>query len=163
MAWKQWPIQLVSIAFIAFAFFRGFMSILIGPLVDRYSALKLLPIILIPLGISIAILVRTDQPFWAFFYLAGAGMTVGFSRNINSAAYAELYGTKQLGSIRGFLSAIVVLSTGIAPLVMGYLIDEGVNPNFMLYGMIIAIVLGVMLSCVVALKPEVRSQKIEDR
>ncbi len=157
MDYKAWPITVVAIAFISFAVTRGFMSLLIGPLIDKLTALKLLPITLLPLAIGILGYIYGKHLFWVFFYLTGAGITIGLSMTIKGALYAELYGTKKLGSIKGLLAFFMVLSTSIAPVMMGWLLDQGNSISKILWGMLLFIIIGIGLSVVVAFYPNKRS------
>ena len=73
-------------------------------------------------------------------------MTVG------NALYAELYGTRHLGSIRGMVTTLIVFSTAIAPFVMGMCLDAGVSLSFILCCMVLVSGLGVYCTHL-ALKP----------
>lgn len=149
ITWKGWNIQSVSVAFVAFAVGRGFVSLMIGPLIDRFTARALFPCILIPLGLGILCFIKGDDIFWAFAYLTGAGLSMGLNMTIVGALWAELYGVKHLGSIKGLQSAIIVFSTAVAPLIFGILLDAKVNHSFILWGMILLILLGIGLAVLV--------------
>ena len=55
------------------------------------------------------------------------GSSTGAATVILSALWVELYGTDYFGSIRSMCFSMVVLSTSIAPGLMGILIDIGVT------------------------------------
>ncbi|MCF6158620.1 MAG: MFS transporter [wastewater metagenome] len=157
VTWKGWSIQTVSAAFIAFAVSRGVISFMIGPLIDRFTARALFPFVLIPLGLGILCFMKGNDIFWAFVYLGGAGLSMGLNMTIIGALWAELYGVKYLGSIKGLQSAIVVFSTAVTPLLFGILLDKNVNPQVILWGMILIILLGTGLSVLVFYKKTVPS------
>ena len=55
------------------------------------------------------------------------GATAGGATVVLGALWADLYGTEHLGAIRSLSVALLVVSTAIAPGVMGILIDLGVG------------------------------------
>ena len=144
--WKGWDIQTVSVAFIAFAVARAFMSFVSGPLADKFGAKKIFPFVLLPLAAGILSFLVGRENFWVFVYLAGAGLTIGCGMTVGGALWAELYGTKHLGSIRGMISALIVFSTAAAPFVVGILLDASVNPKNILLGMLFFILVGVLFA-----------------
>jgi len=142
--WKGWDIQLMAAAFIAFGLCRAVVSFLVGPMVDRLTARKIYPINLIPLGLGLLCFIFGKEEFWSFFYLGLAGMTMGLSMTVSSALFAEFYGTKHLGSIKGFTSSLIVLATAIAPVAMGALLDLGIAPAKLLGAMGLILAGGVV-------------------
>jgi len=146
MAWKGWDMQVVSLAFVTFAAMRAIFSFSAGALVDRFSARRIYPLNLLPLAIGIICLWHGSSVIWAFFYLGFCGMTIGLSMTISGALWAELYGIKYLGSIRGFLASLIVLSTGATPPIMGFLLDAQVDLNLILSVMLSLIALGCVLA-----------------
>jgi len=142
--WKGWTLKILSAAFVVYALFRVMTSFLSGYLVDRYSAKKLFPITLVPLLISAACLFVGNHIVWCFIYLTFAGISMGFAFTVTGALYAEFYGTKHLGAIKGLISALIVLSTAVAPPLMGVLLDASVDPSYILLGMVSLMSLGVL-------------------
>ena len=59
----------------------------------------------------------------AFMLLMGA--SAGAATVVVGVLWAELYGTDHLGAIRSMVVALLVLSTAMAPGLMGLLIDAG--------------------------------------
>jgi hypothetical protein len=57
----------------------------------------------------------------AFFGLLGGAS--GLISVILGAIWAELYGVAHLGAIRAFGTSAMVFSSGVAPVVMGFMID----------------------------------------
>jgi len=151
-SWKGWNIQVVASAFIAFAISRAIFSFFIGPFIDKFSARKIFPFSLIPLALGLVFLVTNSSVFWVFIYLASAGMTMGTSMNAGNALFAELYGTKKLGSIKGLLSFFIVFSTAATPVVMGRFLDLKINLDFVLWGMVLLTIFGVLLSWIACQK-----------
>ena len=140
--WKAWDLTWVSVAFVAFGISRGTISFLAGPMIDRYSAKKIFPFILYPLALGLLCFLGGTHGAWSIAYLIFAGMTLGLSMTVGGALFAELYGTKLLGSIRGLTGSLVVFSTAVAPLGVGALLDAGISPAAIFKGMIYLIFIG---------------------
>jgi len=149
VAAKGWSIQAVSAAFIAYAGCRAPISFLIGPYIDRYTAKKLFPLSLVPLGLGLLCFLFGKHILWVWFYLGLGGIGMGLGMTISSALWAELYGTKYLGSIRGLLTGLMVLSTAAAPILLGVLLDGGLSLEGLLVGLSGINLLGILLACLV--------------
>ncbi len=96
-----------------------------GFLVDRFGALRLLPFMLLPLAVA-SVAVALVTPVWGVFvFMFLLGISNGFSSTLLGALWPEVYGTANLGGIRGIIVAAMVLSTAIGPGFTGALIDMG--------------------------------------
>ncbi len=145
---KGWTVQGMAAGFIAFAISRAVILLFIGPVIDKYSARRIFISSLIPMALGLLCLIEGQHWIWTFFYLSGAGMTMALSMTIGTALWAEIYGTKHLGSIQGFMFFIVVLSTAVAPPVMGWMLDRQWNLEAILGGMIFLIGIGIICTWV---------------
>ncbi len=109
-------------------------SLVSGQLIDRYGAIRLLPFFLIPLCLA-ALTVGLLTPLWgiyAFMFLVG--LSYGFTATLIGALWPEVYGVRNLGSVRAIAVAASVAATAIGPGLTGYLIDRGMTlPTQMLY------------------------------
>ena len=155
IGWKGWDPLLLPAGFVVYAACRAVMSFFSGPLTDRYTAKKIFSWNLVPLTAGIVFLWTSTDPFWIFFYFAGAGITMGYGMTVGNALYAELYGTNHLGSIRGMVSTAIVFSTAIAPFIMGICLDAGVDLSLLLGVMTGTALLGILCTCL-ALRPSSR-------
>ncbi|MDX5483075.1 MAG: hypothetical protein LPK07_15460, partial [Hymenobacteraceae bacterium] len=63
----------------------------------------------------------------ALLFLLLTGVSAGMGSIVNSAVIAEMYGTDRVGQVRSLFSMIMVLSTALAPVVIGFLLDNGVT------------------------------------
>lgn len=147
---KGWDKSLLASAFILFAGLRALTNLGVGFLIDRFSARKLLAVSLVPLAFAILALWKATDSQWAFIYLALAGVAVGMGANIKQSFWAEAYGTAELGAIKGKVAFVIVLSTAISPLLMGWLLDRYDSPDILLktsfYYCLACIALGVLTS-----------------
>ena len=143
MAWKGWDPLLLPAGFVVYAVCRAIVSFFSGPLTDYFTARKIFFWNLVPLSFAVAVLWLAQNPFWIFLYFAGAGLTMGFGMTVGNALYAELYGTRYLGSIRGVISFSIVLTTAVAPLLLGYGLDHAWDLSRILGGMTVLAVAGI--------------------
>ena len=108
-----------------------------GWLVDRFGSLRLAAFYLVPLAAGYAIMgLAASVPVGALgMVLIGAG--VGMHVTIMATFWAEVFGTRHLGSIRAMMGAVMVLGTAIGPGVTGALIDLGLDFSAQGYGIAI--------------------------
>ncbi|NQV57769.1 MAG: MFS transporter, partial [Rhodospirillales bacterium] len=124
---KGWSLTVWAGAFILFAFSSMASSLFFGPLVDRLSALRVMPFILIPLAIVLPLLALFDHTAIIFVFMAGMGATLGGTITIFGAVWPEIWGTTNLGAIRSVGQAFTVFASALAPWVFGLLIDGGMG------------------------------------
>jgi hypothetical protein len=60
---------------------------------------------------------------WGLFL--GMGMASGAQSVLSGALWAELFGVRQLGMVRGVFTALMVLSTAASPPILGYALQAG--------------------------------------
>lgn len=102
-------------------------SLLLGPLTDRFGARRLVRILLVPLSLSMLALALVRHPGGALGYMVMAGVNFGAATPVIGSLWADLYGVLHLGAIRALASAVMVLSTALAPFLMGVLFDAGLS------------------------------------
>lgn len=105
-----------------------------GHLVDRHGALRLMPLLLIPLTFA-SLVIGLVTPVWGiylFMFLVGIGN--GFAQTLLGALWPEVYGLANLGGIRAIVVSAMVLSTALGPSISGVFMDMGVPlPTQMLW------------------------------
>lgn len=141
-----WTAGLIATAFVSFALFRVVGSLLIGPLIDRFSAQSLFPFFLIPMIIGLLIPILYSADIVAFIYLGLFGLTMGIASNIASALWAELFGTAIIGTVRSLFSAFMVLGAALSPVLLGALLDWKIAIEWILWAAIISSLLCTLLS-----------------
>lgn len=139
---KGWPLTLMAASFTMYAAASVIVLIVSGPIVDRISARRLVPVYLLPLALGAVALVVGDAPAFAPVFLGLLGASTGISAIVSGALWAELYGVTHLGAIRAFGHAVMVFSSGLAPAAMGLLFDWGYSVE--------SIAVGSAIYCVAA-------------
>ncbi|MFO7761991.1 MAG: MFS transporter [Thermodesulfobacteriota bacterium] len=127
-----WPLQLVGSAFSAYA--AGHLASLAaaGPLVDRIGSGRALSLALLPMIAGLLLLGLGRGNWLAYVYLGLIGITQGFASTAAGSVWAERYGVLYLGAIRSMVQAIMVVTTAIAPVVLGFLLDQGLSLSLLM-------------------------------
>jgi predicted MFS family arabinose efflux permease len=100
-----------------------------GFLIDRFSAIKVLPFYLIPTMSAYLLVIFSNWTFTPLVMMMLIAMTNGTSAVLLTSTWSEIYGTKHLGGIRSITVSFFVFSTAIAPALFGYLIDHQYSIN----------------------------------
>ena len=98
-----------------------------GALVDRLGATRLMPFAQVPLVLAFAVFALAPTPLLAALGMIAMGLTQGLNNSLLSAFWAEVYGTRHIGSVKALAAAIMVLGSAIGPGVTGVLIDAGLG------------------------------------
>ena len=123
---RAWSIEIFATTFLLSSTLTVISALIAGSLVDRYSAVRLLPAFLLPLGIACLILSSIEAQWSAFAFMGFMGFSYGISTTLFGALWPEVYGVKHLGAIRAVTVAIMVFATAMGPGLTGFLIDLGV-------------------------------------
>lgn len=122
---KGWTPEIMARGFIGFAAVRVAASFLTGPLVDRFTALRILRWQLLPAAAGMAVLLAGGGPWAAYLYLALVGVSQGIAGPVMTATWAEVYGVDRLGSIKGIVTTCAIFGTALGPLILGAVLDAG--------------------------------------
>ena len=124
---RGWSLTWYAACFIGFAVVQFPTSFTTGILIDRIGAGRLLPLILLPLALGLGLMALITHPWVVPVYLGLIGVTIGMIGPIVNSHWAESYGVLHIGAIRAMVSAMMVVSTAICPLVFGAMIDAGAS------------------------------------
>ncbi|MGI9400750.1 MAG: MFS transporter [Rhizobiaceae bacterium] len=124
---RGWSMETFAASYVVLSVSVISFALIAGQLIDRYSALQLLPAYLLPLAAACLILGQCEAQWSAFAFMALLGVSYGFSSSLFGSVWPELYGTKNLGSIRSVIIAMMVFATAAGPGITGYFIDAGIE------------------------------------
>ncbi|MGZ0189544.1 MAG: MFS transporter, partial [Alphaproteobacteria bacterium] len=124
---KSWTLAAFAACYPLYAISATAAALGAGWMVDRVGAASLLRFYLLPLAFGLALLSAVDAIHAAPAFMILMGASAGGATVVLGALWAELYGTEHLGAIRSLSVALLVLSTAIAPGLMGLLIDSGLG------------------------------------
>ena len=122
---KMWNIYTIPKAFMVYSLASIITLFFSGFLVDKFTSRKLIPIMNIPLLISMFVLFYYHQEISAFIFLGLVGISNGLANVLGSSTWAEIYGVKFIGSIKALTTAFMVFSTAFGTAVFGLMIDNG--------------------------------------
>ncbi|GAB4187396.1 MAG: hypothetical protein Tsb0015_06050 [Simkaniaceae bacterium] len=130
---KGWPQYVYAASLVNYALGNISGSFISGILIDKFKSTRVISFYLLPMLMGIIILLQI-APIWAIYiFMLGIGLSQGASSVIVGAVWAELYGSKYLGTIRSWVSSLKVLFTAISPALFGLLIDHGISFSSILF------------------------------
>ncbi len=124
---KGWSLSVWASLFIMYALVSVGTKMVSGFLVDRYGAIPMVPWLSLPMGVGLVLLAVTSDIIWGGVFLALMGITVGLQSTVSAPFWSEMYGNKHLGSIKSLATSVMVLSTAISPIIIGWSIDQGIR------------------------------------
>lgn len=122
---KGWSAEWVTGNYGLYAFVTIATSLGSGPIIDRFSATKVMPWFLMPM-VAALIIVGPAQSHWLLIpYMICLGLNTGLYFTGSTAMWAELYGAKYLGAIKSLMTALTVFASAIGPVTVGVMLDSG--------------------------------------
>lgn len=100
-------------------------SLISGPLIDRFTAARVVKFYLVPMVLALLLLIPAAHPFWVVPYMMLIGLNTGIYFTTFSSIWAELYGTRFIGGIKSLIGALGVLASALGPVSIGWLLDAG--------------------------------------
>ena len=122
---KGWGDFVIAKSFIFYAILSVGTLFISGPMVDRYTSRKILPLMNIPSLFAMLILFYFDHHVSSYFILGLMGISNGLANVLGSSTWAEIYGVKYIGSIKALTTSMMVFSTAFGTAVFGIIIDFG--------------------------------------
>ncbi len=124
---KGWGAAWITGSYWIYALGTVLASLAAGPLIDRVTAVRVLPAFLMPMVLGLLIVWAFDGRFWALPYLFLVGLTSGITYTAVTVLWAEVYGVRHLGAIRSLAVSLSVFASALGPLAMGALMDAGLS------------------------------------
>ena len=124
---KGWSLVAYTALFPLISLVTVTFSLLSGQLIDRIGATRLMPLFMIPYGLVFVIMAQAETLTGAAIALTLFGVCQGIQSTVPSAFWAEIFGTRHIGSIKAVAGAIMVFGSAIGPGITGLFIDLGVD------------------------------------
>ena len=124
---KGWSAAWITGNYVVYAGATIVTSLIVGQLLERVAAHRMVPLMLLPLALALAALGWGQAPLWVVPYFVLAGISSGFSSTAEAAMWPELYGTRHLGAIKSLATAADVFASALGPVIMGALMDAGLS------------------------------------
>ena len=138
---KSWTLINLAQGFIFYAVSGITGSIISGILIDKLTGRKLIPIHLLPMLAIFIVMLFSDHVYVLYLYMAGLGLSNGFTENISNSLWAEMYGVKNLGSIKALLTFFGIMASASSPFLYGIILDQTNSINTLVYLSLILIIL----------------------
>lgn len=124
---KGWSLVEMAPGFTALAIVGTIASFVAGWAADRFGMHRLLPVLLVPIGLGVGLVGPATHVSAWYVALGLVGMTMGIASALWGVLLPTVYGTEHLGSIRSLATTIMVISTAMSPGLTGILIDRGIE------------------------------------
>ncbi|MGM0551989.1 MAG: MFS transporter [Bacteroidota bacterium] len=124
---RGWNPEWVAASIAAFAFAGAVGMLVMGSLVDRFTAKKMFPFHMIFYLIGLLALIFFEHRIVYPIALTFFGLGHGTGNTLKDAMLAEIYGTDIIGKIRSLFITVMVLSTALGPVIFGVLLDLNVS------------------------------------
>ena len=122
---KGWSHTFMTGNYLLYSFIVTVMAVIAGQLIDRFSALALMPFTLLPIAAALLMINLVDS-YWVIWpYMVLLGIGSGLSQTAQAALWPECYGVRYLGSIKSLFWTGVVFASALGPVWLGYLVDLG--------------------------------------
>jgi len=122
---KKWDDYVIAQSFMFYAIFSVITLFIAGPIVDKLTSRKILPLMNIPSLFAMLILFYFDSYMSSYFLLGLMGISNGLANVLGSSTWAEIYGVKYIGSIKALTTSMMVFSTAFGTAIFGMIIDFG--------------------------------------
>lgn len=122
---KGWSHTFITGNYLLYSLIATVMAVISGQLIDRFSALALMPFTLLPLVAALLMMNLVDS-YWVIWpYMVFLGIGSGLAQTAQAALWPECYGVRYLGSIKSLYWTFVVFASALGPVWLGYLVDLG--------------------------------------
>jgi len=138
---KGWSHTFITGNYLLYSFVATLMAVISGQLIDRFSALKLMPFTLLPIACALLMINLVDS-YWVIWpYMVLLGIGSGLAQTTQSALWPECYGVRYLGSIKSLYWTFVVFASALGPVWLGYIVDQGYSFQQAVLTMVVYLVL----------------------
>jgi MFS family permease len=122
---KNWGNFVIAKSFMFYAILSVATLFISGPIIDKLTSRKILPLMNIPSLFAMLILFYFDNHISSYFLLGLMGVSNGLANVLGSSTWAEIYGVKHIGSIKALTTSMMVFSTAFGTAIFGIVIDLG--------------------------------------
>ncbi len=124
---KGWTLAQMAPGYTVYAAMTVVAALATGWAADRFGPARLLPVLLVPMGLGVMLI---GPAAWVGVWFAALGilaLTQGMAGALWGTFLPAAYGTRHLGAVRSLATVLMVVASAIGPGVTGVLIDHGVN------------------------------------
>jgi sugar phosphate permease len=137
-------------SYVLYAVFAVVGALVVGQLIDRFSAKTVAAHTLLPNSLACLALWLGSVDVGVPLFFICFGLAAGMPHATNAALTAELYGNRHLGEIKALFLPVGVFASALSPMLMGLMIDAGMGLDALM-GMNISIAFGAQVMAMAAL------------
>ena len=157
---KLWSAEDIAGSLAVFALCQAAVSVIFAPHIDRVGSSNVLPFLLIPLIFALLLFVFSDSIIVGTTFFGLLGISAGLDSLLNATIWRDLLGTTKIASTRSLVEGGRIILVGLAPIVIGWLLDVGVSIAVVCGGLAIYAAAATALATLVSLGL-VREQNLE--
>lgn len=148
---KGWPlVQYLSLVPVMTAI-AVVVSLSCGGFIDKFGSGRVMQFFLVPWLLAFIVLHQAESLVGALVSFCLFGVATGLQSTLITAFWAEYFGTRHIGAIKGASTSIMVLGSALGPGITGLLIDQGYDfPSQMIAIAAYFFVAGLLVWIVVA-------------
>ena len=148
---KLWSAEYIAGSLSVFALCQAAVSVVLAPHIDRLGSIKTFPFLLIPLMAAMLFFIFSDSIALGAVFFGLLGISAGFDLLLNSIIWRDLLGLSKIASMRSLVEGVRIILVGLAPIVMGRLLDGGVSITAVCGGIAIYAAAATVLATLVGL------------
>ena len=138
---RGWPLGLVAASLPVGAVTNVIGLFVSGHFIDRFSARRMIVLLTVPFMIGATILAIFSGPWALPLAFVFTGLSGGMMKTTMTAIWAEMFGTKTLGTIRSAVTMYMVFASALGPFAFGLALDGGWSVSqilaaFVAYGLL---------------------------
>lgn len=122
---KGWSLSVWGSLFVMYAVIAIISKLATGVVIDKIGSIRLVPFVAVPLAIGLLLLSSSSHIAAGAGFLFLMSITTGMQTTLSAPFWSDLYGSKNLGSIKSLSSALIAFASALAPFAMGWFIDKG--------------------------------------
>lgn len=122
---KGWSLSVWGSLFVMYAVIAIISKLATGVVIDKIGSIRLVPFVAVPLAIGLLLLSSSSHIAAGAGFLFLMSITTGMQTTLSAPFWSDLYGSKNLGSIKSLSSALIAFASALAPFAMGWFIDQG--------------------------------------
>ncbi|WP_373085308.1 MFS transporter [Sneathiella sp.] len=149
---KGWDFKWWTLCFTVFALASLIGGMVSGFFVDIFRARRIMPFVLLPLMLGLAIFSYSGPQGYAVVVMFVLGLGAGSTSPVLSSLWPELYGTLHLGAIRSVATVVMVFGSALGPVFMGWALDADISLQAIMLASIAIALLSALLAKLALLK-----------
>lgn len=122
---KGWSLSVWGSLFVMYAVIAIISKLATGVVIDKIGSIRLVPFVAVPLAIGLLLLSSSSHIAAGAGFLFLMSITTGMQTTLSAPFWSDLYGSKNLGSVKSLSSALIAFASALAPFAMGWFIDQG--------------------------------------